>query len=38
MLGCGEPMDRSSKITELFIVVIDKHDRYNNKKYSFIIL
>lgn len=38
MFGRGESMNTSSKITELFIVVVDKHDRYNNKKYSFIIL
>lgn len=38
MFGSHESQNVSSKITELFIVVIDKHDRYNNKKYSFIVL
>lgn len=38
MFGSHESQNISSRITELFIVVIDKYDRYNNKKYSFIVL
>ena len=38
MFGSHESQNVSSKITELTVVVVDRHDRYNNKKYSFIIL
>lgn len=38
MFGSHESQNVSSRITELTVVVVDRHDRYNNKKYSFIIL
>lgn len=38
MFGNHESQNISSKITELTVVVVDRHDRYNNKKYNFIVL
>ena len=38
MFGNHESQNMSSKITELIVVVVDRHDRYNNKKYNFIVL